>query len=385
MLAGVGILLALTIALIAIYLQPIPEIDTQPTLSNAIDYSNTYATVSTLYQRKTFFANGLYWLFYDNGTNLYYTSSTDGLTWNAPNPVASTQSASAVSIWYNGSLHYAIADANAGDPVTYHQGVITGNTIQWTHNQTVMPGKTTYEYYNAYVTVDSNGIPWVSCIRYDENAGATTPFNILISRAKTASGEEWTTPETLVETDSFYPLRPCLMSLPAQRMYAIYGSQNGFRGKLWDGSKWLQTENITNRSPVHDFGYSAVSFNGEIHLTFTEKTSNNIMYYKRLTNGNWEETTLSQNQEAGSSPILSTDASKNVLYCFWIKSDTLQLRKSENGAWRKITVQNLTLTTPQAISCFYRADTGKIGVAILELINQNDMIYRLKYSVFTNP
>src|SRR3972149_759513 len=101
------------------------KIETSKNLA-LIDYSTTYATVSTVYQRKTFQFNGTYWLFYGNGTGLFYTSSPDGSNWRAPITITDGPSASAMSVWNeNGIVHYA--NAAGSSPIVYMRGEIIGN------------------------------------------------------------------------------------------------------------------------------------------------------------------------------------------------------------------------------------------------------------------
>jgi len=350
-----------------------------------VDFSNTYATVSTIYERKTFLANGTFWLFYSNGSNLFYTNSLDGLNWGKPTTISAGPSASAMSVWYDGKVHFAYASGVPGQPVIYKQGQIIGDTINWSNPQIVVKGEEAYEYYNGYVTVDSFGNPWVSDFRYDNTAysASRNPYTIQFTRANSSSGDSWTVPMEVVN-DSFSEIRPCIIPLAEGKMYAIFATADGIQGRLWSGSEWQQIEIVTNRTLVHNFGYSAVSLEGEVNLATLENSSNNVLHYRRLTNGTWEENVIATKQDPSSQPVLSVDSSKNVLYCLWFQGTSLQLRKWQAGNWQKVATENLVMTSPTALSCFYNVSDGKLGVALLEKISQQEEIYRIRYFVLPN-
>ena len=44
------------------------------------------ATAST-HQRKSFYANGRYWVFYSDATNMVYKTSADGISWSSATSV----------------------------------------------------------------------------------------------------------------------------------------------------------------------------------------------------------------------------------------------------------------------------------------------------------
>ncbi|HLC00357.1 MAG TPA: hypothetical protein VJL33_03480 [Candidatus Bathyarchaeia archaeon] len=349
----------------------------------AIDYSTTYSTISTIYQRQTFFANGNYWLFYSNGTNLFHTSSPNGSDWRTPTFVTRGLSASAMSVWYeNGNVHYANA-GGPGSPVVYRKGRITENEIVWSKEQTVVQAVSTVENYNAYITVDSSGLPWISYMRSDSKA-TQNPWTVQVTTANSPNAESWSAPMQ-VSNVSFYPLRPSLYAMSNGRMYAIYMSEIGAEGRLWDGTSWQEPETITNRDLTRDPSYSAVSLNDEIHLALTENATNDVYYFNRLLNAKWEEKLVEPKQELISVPVLSTDPASKTLYLLWIQGSTLQVRKTENGKWEKAITPNLSLTSAVALSSFYYVSEGKLGVALIERIEPHTPeVYKLGYFVLSD-
>jgi len=353
------------------------KIETSKNLA-LIDYSTTYATVSTVYQRKTFLFNGTYWLFYGNGTGLFYTSSPDGSNWRAPITITDGPSASAMSVWNeNGIVHYA--NAAGSSPIVYMRGEIIGNEIHWNEQKNVVLGVPTYEYYNAYCTVDSNGLPWVSFMRYD-NGSPENPWSVQVARANSPGGEHWSAMQ--ISDNSSLPIRPCLVPLPETRMYAILATQNGVAGTLWNGTGWQPLEQISSRHLVNDYDYSAVSLNAEVQLTVLENNTGNVYNYRRLANGEWQENLLIDQQDSIAA-VLSVDSSRKILYCTWLQGNTLQLKKMENGNWADITIDNIVISSPVALSVFFEVNDGKLGVALLDALPERQS-YKLHYFVIEN-
>lgn len=537
---------------------------TRGQILSTIDFTETYSTISTIYQRKTFFADGYYWLFYCNGTHLLYVTSSNGSDWSAPTAMMRLTSASALSLWYDGKIHYALAPGSEGEPIVYQEGSIVANHISWGNQQIAVqsvigqtyflgtknptgdfgtlnqqPGissnktqlvfdspatgscfvftpeetvenpygitpptnytgkgwrtenrlnltiseglwktsmrvssptgashsgkallkiwKTgqdglqrvnltdwvesgditfqstnndvnitvrnwlpettfineylfiefgwqvtapsnysqtslifaldettkivfpTYEYYNAYCTVDTDGYPWVAYQQYDGNYWAA-----LTTRATSTEGSSWASPTKLSDR-SFFPLRTSILSMSEGRMYAIFASDLEVEGRLWNGTTWGKQEIITDQSPAHDYDYSAVSLNDEVNLVLLQNATNNILHARRLTNGTWEKTVLEADQSAMATPLLSIDSAKtDVIYCAWLQDHTLQLRKWENGIWRKDTTVDLDLASPVALSCFYYTSEGKLGIAILDRVGP-ELQYKLGYYTLEIP
>jgi hypothetical protein len=377
-------IISITIALIAIISAVIVFQFINNSQSNqnlaTIDYSNTYATVSTLFQRKTFLYNGIYWLFYCNGTSLFYTSSTDSLNWRTPTTIGPALSASDMSVWFeNGTVSFT--STGGVIPVIFKVGQIIGENIVWSDAQTVASVSSTAERYNSYVTADDEGRPWVSFIS-SENDFPNSWFTVQVAHADSPNGGNWS-PSVQVSNNSVLPLRPCLIPLQNDQMYVVYVSQNGVEGRLWTGTTWQSAERVTDRSPVKDFAFSTVSLNGEVYLTFVENATNSVYCYRRLSSGEWQETLISAEHDSVAA-VLSVDSSKNTVYCLWIDQSMLHMKKMENSAWSDAAIENPLLTSPIALSTFYKVSDGKLGVALLETLSQNPPSYRLRYFVIPN-
>jgi hypothetical protein len=139
-------ILVVAILSLLLFFQSISEKGQNEAIST-IDFSDTYSAVSTIYQRKAFFANGTHWLFYCNGTHLLCTTSSNGFQWNTPTTIMRLSSASALSLWYDGKVHYALAPGREGEPVIYRTGNIVGNYISWSNEQIAVQNITSQTYF----------------------------------------------------------------------------------------------------------------------------------------------------------------------------------------------------------------------------------------------
>jgi hypothetical protein len=348
-------------------------------VQGTVDFSDTYSTIATLYQRKTFFASDNFWLFYGNGSNLFYTSSSDGSNWRASTAIASVSSSSAMSVWYDGASAIVKCAIANGQLVTILQGEISGEAISWSDNQTLVQGNPSNQYYNGYCTVGSDGNTWISYFSEDDSKLASTgsiTYSVQVIRRNLGTEGHWNLAQSNIV------LRPCILPLLDGKVFLVYSDSDMIRGRLWNGTDWQEPEIITNRHPVHDFGYSVVTLNDEVHLAFLENATNSVFHYRRTTDGLWRETLLEANQHSFSSPELSVDSSRKTVYCIWMQSDGLQMRKLENGVWKNLDKLSLSLVSPTSLSCFYQVDDGKLGIALLERdLSQSQELYRLRYVV----
>jgi len=73
-------------------------------INKSVAATSTTASFSHPYERKAFSANGRYWVFYSDGTDAVYKTSTDGISWSSTNVVKSGEAyGSDFSVWFNGT------------------------------------------------------------------------------------------------------------------------------------------------------------------------------------------------------------------------------------------------------------------------------------------
>jgi hypothetical protein len=350
-------------------------------MANPVDPSvvgTSTTNLATLYpfQRKSFYANGRFWVFYSDGTNMVYSTSTDGSTWSSATTVRAATSGGQFSVWFDGTyLHYAYAAASR---IYYRRGTPNSDgTITWSADeQTVSTAYNKADY--PMVSVDSNGYAWIG---YADKSGIT--YFPYVIKSGNNDGTWGTTPSgfpyLLGSTDSSY-WKVSVIPLTSGKMLAIY-AYNGVTvyAKRWDGSTW-GTE-VTTTSAISDGSYhSAVAQGDNVHLTFLKYSTYDIIYvkYTYASNSFGTETTLVAGATSTSAPVISIDPSTNDLYVFAATTTTgtpsgwtanhIYYKKytASTGQWGSwtdwIDESTEVLTGSNRLACFYQAYGNYIGL-----------------------
>lgn len=334
-------------------------------------------------QRKTFYANGRYWVFYTNGTNLVYKTSTDGITWSASTTVRVCAYGEFFSIWFDGTyVHYAYA---AGS-IKYKRGIPESEgTITWSADEQTVA--TTYNNaYYPFISVDTSGYVWIG---YIDSSGGYHPYVI---KSGNNDGTWGSTPEGFpyllsATTGSF-----CVEVIPltAGKMLAIYVKlETPVKAKRWTGSEWGAEISVTSNIK-DDYAFSAVAENDDVHLVFLKVTSNDIVYAKYIYTSNlWgTEVTVQASVTEDSYPTLSINIVNNYLYCFWAGSPTadhVYYKKSVAGTWDADPTDWINesvdlLTSYQELTSFYKDFNYKIGLVYM---TKKTSLYNVKFEYLT--
>jgi hypothetical protein len=334
-----------------------------------------YATYAS-YQRKTFYANGLFWVFYSDGTNMVYRTSTDGSTWTSPTTVRAAAYGYMFSVWFDGTyLHYAYASTSS---IYYRRGTPNSDgTITWSAvEQTV---STTYNKADyPMLSVDSNGYVWIG---YRDYTG--TYYYPYVVKSGNNDGTWGTTPSGFpyqLSTTSNNYWKVSVIPLTAGKMLAVYVySSLTIKARKWDGSAW-GSEVATASTPYDGRYYSAVAQGDDVHLVFLKNTGYDILYVKYTYNTNsfGTETTLQAGATAYSAPVISIDTSTNDLYVFaatkttntpsgWTADHIYYIKyTASSGTWGSwtdwIDESTEVLTGADRLTCFYQAYGNYIGL-----------------------
>jgi hypothetical protein len=334
--------------------------------------------VSYPFQRKSFYANGRFWVFYSDGTNMVYCTSTDGSTWTSPTTVRTATFGYMFSIWFDGTyLHYAYG---SGGSLYYRRGTPNSDgTITWSAaEQTV---STTYNYTTyPMVSVDSNGYVWIGY--YDRYYDGTNYYYYpYVIKSGNNDGTWGTTPSGFpyqLSTISTTGWGVSVIPLTAGKMLVVYGYGGSvLRVRAWTGSNWL-TE-VTTTSSIQGGEYrSEVAQGDDVHLTFLKYSTYDILYvkYTYATNSLGTETTLVAGATLYSAPDMCIDANTNDLYVFAATKTTgtpsgwtanhIYYIKYTSGAWGSwtdwIDESAEVLTVAHTHTSFYMAYASKIGL-----------------------
>ncbi len=111
------------------------------------------------YQGKTAYADSRYWVFYSDGNNMLYTSSTNGVNWAGLTIVASAASGLFFSVWFSGSNIYYVRVDGATNEFWYNIGTLNSDgTI--TFGTEVGVGINGVGY-GPTITTDTSGNIWI--------------------------------------------------------------------------------------------------------------------------------------------------------------------------------------------------------------------------------
>jgi hypothetical protein len=345
-------------------------------------------------QRKSFYANGRFWVFYSDGTNMVYRTSTDGSTWTAATTVkTNVYYGYTFSVWFDGTyLHYAYASSSS---IYYRRGTPNSDgTITWSAvEQTVSTTYNTADY--PVVSVDSNGYVWIG---YKDYTGTYVyPYVI---KSGNNDGTWGTTPAgfpyQLSTIDNTYWM-VSIIPLTAGKMLAVYVYEKvTVKARRWTGSAWDTEVATTKLIEIGEY-FSAVAQGDDVHLTFLERINYNILYTKYVysTNSFTAETTLATGNMY-TPPVISIDPVLNDLYLFWPNANNhIYYRKYNAGTdtwetavdWINESTDVLTgndpvQTTYARPTCFYNVYSRYTGLVYMTLITSP---YNVKFAYLFIP
>jgi hypothetical protein len=322
-----------------------PRTDVPVYSASVVEDTGEYYPTDQNFQRKSFYANGRFWVFYCNGSMLYYENSADGSSWENQTVVANIQQGYDFSIWFDGTyLHcawYTLGD------LYYRRGAPESDgTITWSAGDQVI-----VELNNAYpmypcITVDSAGYPWIGY-----RGGAFSDGDPYVIKSSKNDGT-WTTdsgfPYQLSSYRTMEPWRVSVTPLTSGKVYATYThdySGGAVLGQLWNGSSWGSEELISSDDINHPERYSLVAEGDDLHLVYVRNngTYTNLYYKKRTYGSGWGSEDLVQEDVAGKCGVtLSIDGSSGDLTCFFgagygdtstIQGETVYYKKCVSGTW----------------------------------------------------
>lgn len=260
-----------------------------------------------VWQIKSFYANGRHWIFFqDEGdNNLYFRTSTDrGDTWSARTKLRDdVGQGQYFSMWWDGTYgYYVVCDFDADLQFRRFTPNPDG-TIDFSAAETEIhdfPGA-----HTPYVSVDSNGYPWVAS-QGDVWKGNTTDGTWVT--------EEWWEDESCSQSAAILPLTSGRMVLIQS---ACPDPTHELRAKRWTGAAW--GSNALTLSEVNTtYAWSAVAQDDDVHLVFSKKTTKDIIYTKWSYSSNtWSgETTLHAGATTYSFPEIQRNIDNNDLFVY---------------------------------------------------------------------
>ena len=192
------------------------------------------------FQRKCFYANGRFWVFYSDGTNLVYCTSLDGMSWTSPTTIRACAGGNHFSIWFDDTyLHYVYCSASS---LYYRRGTPDSDgSISWSALEQTVSTEYDTAWYPS-IAVDSSRYVWIGYRDYF--SPNYTPWVI---KSGNNDGTWGTTPSGFpyqLSTTSDTYWRTTIVSLTSLKIYVIYARNAQLPlGQLWNGSSWGSEEN----------------------------------------------------------------------------------------------------------------------------------------------
>jgi hypothetical protein len=291
--------------------------------------------VGIITQRKLFYAKGLHWLFYHDGSNFVYRTSKDGYVWSDSAVVRSGGAAYNYSVAYDDGDYVHVANAG-GDYLYYRRGKLASDgTITWDdwRNAGLNPS------YFPVIALDSNGYPWIG-VRY-YSGGVAYPY---VTKSATKDGT-WTTdsgfPYQLSATltgDWAYAIP---VALTGGKVYVLYGTHAAkIYGKLYDAG-WGAEETASSKT-TYMLLVSAANYEDEVKVVFLNRTVTTyyLYYIERDSVGNWSsEVKLSTGYMTAR---VCVDQDNGDVYVFWAYNGVIYLQRKVRGVWDSGSIEWVT-------------------------------------------
>jgi|GEM_PF-3356112 len=372
----------------------------QSTIATLTTYG--YAAVEYACQRKTFYANGRFWVFYyDGASSAGYSTSTDGFSWTPFTPFTSRTCGAGwrFAVAYDGTrLHYVFSTGTNGDPLYYRCGLPNADgTITWLDNeQNITIGESYTGHLWPSIAIDSEGRPWVAYARKNVTENSRYAH---VTTSITSNGT-WITrvgfPHRLSSTN-YTGINVMIVPLTNQKMLAII-SCGGWKieSYLWNGSSWSEKQTTTSAitsDGIIECGLSAVNQGDDVHLVFIKDSTHDLVYtkYSYASNSWGPETIVQPTVNSETSPVLSIDSATNMLYCFWAgapTADCIYYKVYNGAAWSFVEGSNPWIIERNlagyyrydGLSGFYKSYNNLLGLAYT---NGAYGIYQLKFAFLT--
>lgn len=346
-------------------------------------------------QRYVLYANTRRWVFWCDGTNIVWSSSTNGTSWATKTTVRACTYDFSVATDGDSNGHHVyylatIAGGAAHSYLMYRRGTLNSDgTITWTAvEQTILTYSGTtcdptvingqiYYITRANIFTTSNGTVWVSFSveHYSQNKGTscsngadTSPTGVYAWQNKKYDGT-WSSAVTNTLTTTFTFSTGC----GGSGVNAVF--QWGTSTQIAAYNNHVTTYQwYTKTGGTAYVAGQAVSMTcvGENGWLVYETSGDNIVSNEYLESSNTlaGETTIQSSVTSTSYPSLSLDSGTNNLYAFWMGTTANHIYYSEyTSSWSSSTdwITDATLTANKDISSFVSSyGASMIGVIWLQ-------------------
>ena len=347
---------------------PFPEVEAYNTVDNNVTNSQSLI-INT--QRKIIYDGTRWWLFYYDGSNVVYKSSTDTVTWSVEAILWSRwlTGVSGTAVTISGSKIYAVAESYSAPnfEIWFTNGTISGSTINWNASN-VRINYVASELGAPSITVGTDGKIWVSTnimiipkmyYYYSTNGGSTWSQTTNNQASPLYGGSE-------------------LSPMGTGQIMSIYhgysNPENILKYSLWSGSSWsTETTVALGTLPTADGGFSLVADTTSPNIqyaTFLSTNTSNIIRFAKYNSGWGSPETVATGVDSTSYPSISYDGTNSRVIVSWVAADVAYVRvRNNDGSWDAVeTVEDLStynVFSPQDLTASKRDYQNKIGLAVV--------------------
>lgn len=347
----------------------------QITANTVLQSSNISVVTNRPQRNNSFYAQGLFWLFYCDSTYLCYRTSANGSSWSAENQILFGYQNEPIAVATDGTnVHYVVATATT---LKYRHGVLSDDgSISWTS------GEVTALTVSGAITeicliLDSGGYP---CVGYCDDSGTD------YMEAIRSSTKDGTWNEDIDFTTQFVTSHESIELAPLSNgdVVAVLGdSGTVLTAYLYDSSddEWDTVEIVSTSLLEQDWQFTVCADeNDDVHVVFIESTNEDITYVVRdFDTGSWSsgsEVEVDSSIEATASIDMTYNDTSNELHIFW----------ADETADKVYTMDYNISTTTWDVSPTEFVDESVATIASNQRINAvvNESNNRVLFSYITN-
>lgn len=315
--------------------------------------------------RANFYANGLFWVFYDDDTNIVYRTSSDGTIWSSKTTVRARPYANCTfETYYDGTyVHYATSATGDADSLVYRRGTVNGDgTITWSAAEQAVGNFGDYTWVESVCVVDGEPV-----ISLTDISGSTR--YVKVTKSSTNDGT-WSTEAGFPYTvDSGSDLSTWgaiseVCPLAGDDFLIVWSdvtSTNYIKCKAHDGSSWSADQTVS----------SAANNNTEPSLTTDTATGIAYIVWNSLTDLTKYATraadgTISSTTQIGTTcehaPTIEFDSASSI-YVFWIANSDAVYYNHYTDSWQGEAEFLAISYSAGNISSAYRTEDGIVAIA----------------------
>lgn len=322
----------------------------------------TSTTASATYnqpQRKTFYANGYYWDFFSDGTNLVYRTSVDRVSWSSATIIRACTIGSYFDVGVfpdYSATHVYYTYAPLGNLI-YGHGTITGASITWASEVTVYSGLL---FTQPSIAILTNGR--IIIVASFASGGNTYCYGF--TNANNDGSGAWAA-TLFTYSAGLDQWLSCVMPLTAGKAYVVFCKSTPIYGNLYSAGTWYTNETITTAGNPH---FSATAEGDNVHLAYYAATAFTKAYRLRTYGAGtpWgSEETIYTMAGVYAGITICVDLGTSDLYALWGESSTVYYSKKPSaGVWgaRAVLASGESDLKLISINAFKRVWNSVVGV-----------------------